>query len=390
MRDDEFRTFVSEQWAWLLATAYLVTPDRQSATGSAVAGLRGMRPRGHRFTDHESSAAEALQRTVRAALGRPAIAGAVIPTGDTTDVVLVTALRGLPPLVRAVIALHYVRAMRPDAAGAMLGMHPGTVIAYRDYGVAYLARSIGTGPDEVYTRLSRLAAAAAAAAGPAPFDALAHRNRGLVLAAAGVALLVTVVGTGTVLIVRHAPRPVPVTAGDPGSMGVTYHEGAPRPVPAPPFTPVYENVAVRIPNPEDDCGHTYAVSLHDPGRVGSYADGGDSLFGTTMRGDIVVEASCDGGTGRYISARAVYVRDRDISPGHCAELLTANRDESNVLEADVMCLVVEADPARGRPLLLVRLVIVNDLLHEDEEWTATAWTGAGTTVQPATAVRSTG
>jgi hypothetical protein len=375
-RDDDFRAFMGEQWGGLVATAYLVTPDLEAAERSVTAAYAGMRRPWRWLLLRREPAEEALRRTVRAAMTRRPSPSAPIPAGEPVDTPLVEALRRLSPRARAAISLHFVRGLAPDVAGALIGDHPRTVMTHRAHGVPALAEAMGGDPAAVHARLTRLAGAAAAAAGPAPVDAVTTRARRLAVASVtSVVVLTVAVGVSGWLL---RPGALKVAAGDGGpggAMGRVYREGEPKPVPGPPFTLVYEDVPVVLPNPETRCGSTFAVSLHEPERVGRYPH---DVEKNESRGDLVYYADCDGGTGSTRAARTVWVRDAGIGPEECATLLENETNELSMIDEDARtsCVVVEADPARKRPLLLVRLVEEQEHLGSALRWRATAWRGA--------------
>jgi hypothetical protein len=243
--------------------------------------------------------------------------------------------------------------------------------------VPRLAGAIDADPPTAHARLYRLALAAGAAASTPPPAAFASWRRRYAMPIAGVVILLACSGYSTALVVRTGGSAAPMLPGDGGtggSMGRVFEEGQPETVPGGPYTLVYENVRVRIPNPQSPrrCGHILAVSLHDPERVGSYP-----FDDRKAHGDIEYAADCRGTTWMSLLARGVPATDAGVGPEQCADLVLADPHALDGFhDVKVRCLIAEADAERGRPLLLVRLVTRSDELGEAAEWTATAWTGA--------------
>lgn len=385
MRGDEFRAFTAEQWADLVATAYLVAPERRTAELCVVAALADMRKPWRRFAPAERAEAEALRRTVREAMRRLPVPA----ERDATDADLVTALRRLTSLARAVVALTVVRGLPADVTGIAVNCPAGLVAREAEVAVASLCHATGEDAAGLRRRLSRLGAAAAASSSPRD-DLVTRAVRGsitrIAAAAVGLGAIAVVLGWSPVAQYRAAHAVPPGDGGPNGTMSRVV-TGPPYPVPSAPYRLAYRDVHVRLPDPAPLCGvalgfdlgidtgKDFAVDLHEPRRVGSYPHAAGKGRGDVSRG---VECEDGEAVGRWISIGAAgeHVDDAGIGPEGCAAAILDDRfggyDDG---KGATMCLVSAADPDRGRPLLLVRLVTVRDALEGPVEYVATAWTG---------------
>jgi RNA polymerase sigma-70 factor (sigma-E family) len=162
--DDEtaFREFVSARWSSLVASAYLVTTDRGVAEDCVQEAMTRVHRHWRRITrggGAENPAAYAHRAVVNAALswrrrrrirevpldsaGDPRAAPA--PAGESLDDVdpaLLAALRSLPPLMRAVVALRYLEDRSEAETARLLGVAPGTVKSAASRGVARLREAL--------------------------------------------------------------------------------------------------------------------------------------------------------------------------------------------------------------------------------------------------------
>jgi hypothetical protein len=386
MRGDEFRAFAAGRWADLVATAYLIAPERRAAGLCVVAALADMRKPWRRFAPAEPAGTEALRRTVREAMRRLPVPEE--PAASDLDAGLLAALRSLTSLARAAVALHVVRGMPADAAGIAIRCPADLVVREAQRALAYLCHATGDDPESLRRRLSRFGATAASS--PLPLDLVTRavrRSTGRIAVAAGVVVAIAA-GLGWLQFVPYRAA-YAVPPGDGGPDGTMSREvtGPPYPVPSAPYRLVYRDVHIRLPDPGLLCGapldfdlgiefgEEFGVDLHDPQRVGSYP-----FVSGRNRGDISRGAECRNGDvvtrQRQFGAAGDLVDDAGIGPEGCAAAILDDRfggyDDG---KGTTMCLVSAADPDRGRPLLLVRLVTVADDLEGTIEYVATAWTG---------------
>jgi RNA polymerase sigma-70 factor (sigma-E family) len=174
MRDDEteFRAFVTARWASLVRTAYLVTTDRGIAEDCVQEAMVRVHRNWRRIRRDTSAPAYAHRAVLNAALswrrrrrirevpltdwtgGEPGVEPGVEPrtdgpgpTGlDGVDPVLLAALRSLPPLMRAAVALRYLEDRSEAETARLLGCSPGTVKSSTSRGVAKLRVALATAP----------------------------------------------------------------------------------------------------------------------------------------------------------------------------------------------------------------------------------------------------
>jgi RNA polymerase sigma-70 factor (sigma-E family) len=153
MTDDEeaFRVFAAARWQALVATAWLVTADRQLAEDcvqEALVAVRRHWPRVHRDGHPEAYARRAvLNRALNWRRRRriaeisvehvPDVRVAAEAQGEL-DPELVAVLRRLPPRMRAVIALRYVEDRSESETAQLLGCSIGTVKSTAHRGLARL------------------------------------------------------------------------------------------------------------------------------------------------------------------------------------------------------------------------------------------------------------
>ena len=149
--DEELRAFVGHRWAGLIRTAYLVTADAGIAEDCAQEALT----RVHRHWDRLDGAGDpvgyARRAVINAALswrrrsrvaelplaaaGDPAASES---SSQSLDPALLTALRALPPRMRAVVVLRYVEDCSEAQTADLLGCSIGSVKSSAHRGLARL------------------------------------------------------------------------------------------------------------------------------------------------------------------------------------------------------------------------------------------------------------
>jgi RNA polymerase sigma-70 factor (sigma-E family) len=162
MDDDEadFRAFVSTRWSALVSTAYLITTDRGIAEDCVQDAMARVHRHWRRVRQDGNPAAYAHQAVVNAALswrrrrrirevplspidqsGRAA-AEQVDQSISGVDPALLTALRSLPPQMRAAVALRYLEDRSEAETARLLGCSVGTVKSSTSRGVARLRTAL--------------------------------------------------------------------------------------------------------------------------------------------------------------------------------------------------------------------------------------------------------
>ncbi len=151
-RDDAgFREFVAYRWAGLIRAAYLVTADAGIAEDCVQEALTRVHRQWRRLDGDGDPVGYARRAVINAALswrrrsrlaevplasaGDPA---AVEPPAKGLDPVLLSALRALPPRMRAVVVLRYVEDCSEAETAELLGCSTGTVKSAAHRGLARL------------------------------------------------------------------------------------------------------------------------------------------------------------------------------------------------------------------------------------------------------------
>jgi RNA polymerase sigma-70 factor (sigma-E family) len=164
MDDDEadFRRFVTTRWSALVSTAYLITTDRGIAEDCVQDAMTRVHRHWRRVRQDGKPAAYAHQAVVNAALSwrrrrrirevpltpaeqlsRPA--SEQVGQGlDDVDAALLAALRSLPPLMRAAVALRYLEDRSEAETAHLLGCSVGTVKSSTSRGVSRLRLALTT------------------------------------------------------------------------------------------------------------------------------------------------------------------------------------------------------------------------------------------------------
>jgi RNA polymerase sigma-70 factor (sigma-E family) len=156
-QDDEtaFRGFVDARWNALVATAWLVTADRQIAEDCVQDALVGVHRHWSRVSREGNIEAYARRAAINSALSwRRRRRIAEIPVDQVPEVSapdepelgidpdLVAALRSLPPRMRAVVALRFVEDRSEAETAHLLGCSAGTVKSASHKGLAKLRESL--------------------------------------------------------------------------------------------------------------------------------------------------------------------------------------------------------------------------------------------------------
>ncbi len=138
--DDGFRAFVEQQWGPLVRMAYLLTGDRGHAEDLVQAALEKTHRKWGRVSQMEAPVAYARRAMVNTATSwrrrrRVSEVPLLISDGPAADPYgpvdqrhqVVTALRTLPPRMRAVLVLRYFADLSETEAAEALGCSVGTV-----------------------------------------------------------------------------------------------------------------------------------------------------------------------------------------------------------------------------------------------------------------------
>jgi RNA polymerase sigma-70 factor (sigma-E family) len=169
MDDDEadFRAFVSTRWSALVSTAYLITTDRGVAEDCVQEAMARVHRHWRRVRQDGKPAAYAHQAVVNAALSwrrrrrirevpltpfdqsSRAAAEQVDQSIDGVDPALLTALRSLPPQMRAAVALRYLEDRSEAETARLLGCTVGTVKSSTSRGVARLRTALAASEGRV-------------------------------------------------------------------------------------------------------------------------------------------------------------------------------------------------------------------------------------------------
>jgi RNA polymerase sigma-70 factor (sigma-E family) len=166
MDDDEadFREFVTLRWPSLVTTAYLITTDRGIAEDCVQEAMARVHRHWRSVRRDGKPAAYARQAVVNAALSwrrrrrirevpltpvdqatRPAVEP-VDQRVQGIDPALLTALRSLPPQMRAAVALRYLEDRSEAETAVLLGCSVGTVKSSTSRGVARLRAALEPAP----------------------------------------------------------------------------------------------------------------------------------------------------------------------------------------------------------------------------------------------------
>lgn len=149
--ESTFANFVALRYGDLLRTAYLLTGSHHAAEDLVQASLLKALPRWDGIAEPMTYLRRVMVnqrvswwRRLRRELVRPAVPDSVAPddVGTATDrAVILAALAGLPPRMRAVLVLRYWEDLTEVQTAAVLGCSVGTVKAQASRGLARL-RSI--------------------------------------------------------------------------------------------------------------------------------------------------------------------------------------------------------------------------------------------------------
>ena len=157
MDDEAFRQFVAARWPALVQSAYLITVDRGIAEDCVQEALAKVHQRRHHIRD-ENPEPYVRKAVVNAALSwrrkrrirevplesAPAPALGYEPELRTRNEQLITALRSLPPLMRAAVALRYLEDCSEAETARLIGCSTGTVKSASSRGVAKLRVALAT------------------------------------------------------------------------------------------------------------------------------------------------------------------------------------------------------------------------------------------------------
>jgi len=156
--DDEaaFRQFVTERWPALVRSAYLITVDRPIAEDCVQEALVRVHRRWRRIGDNpepyvrKAVVNAALSWRRKRQIRELPLESAPPPTVRfeseslaEADDRLIAALRSLPPLMRATVALRYLEDRSEAETAQLLGCSVGTVKSSASRGVAKLRTSLG-------------------------------------------------------------------------------------------------------------------------------------------------------------------------------------------------------------------------------------------------------
>jgi RNA polymerase sigma-70 factor (sigma-E family) len=182
MDDDEaeFRSFVTARWPSLVRTAYLITTDRGIAEDCVQEALVSVHRRWRQLDRAGNPDGYTRKAVVNAALSwrrrrrvrevelgtaeetiRPAAESASLGLGSASADV-VAALRELPLLMRAAVALRYLEDRSESETASLLGCSLGTVKSATSRGIAKLRVVLAEndappkpGPTNTYTEGAR-------------------------------------------------------------------------------------------------------------------------------------------------------------------------------------------------------------------------------------------
>lgn len=151
MDEEAFRQFVAARWPALVQSAYLITVDRGIAEDCVQEALVKVHQRWHTIRDDnpEPYVRKAVvnaalswrrKRRIREVPLDSAPAPATGPEGEHLhrNERLIGALRSLPPLMRAAVALRYLEDCSEAETARLIGCSVGTVKSASSRGVAKL------------------------------------------------------------------------------------------------------------------------------------------------------------------------------------------------------------------------------------------------------------
>jgi RNA polymerase sigma-70 factor (sigma-E family) len=151
MDEEDFRQFVAARWPALVQSAYLITVDRGIAEDCVQEALARVHQRLRHIRD-DNPEPYVRKAVVNAALSwrrkrrirevpleaAPAPSLGYEPRFATRNEQLITALRSLPPLMRAAVALRYLEDRSEAETARLIGCSTGTVKSAASRGVAKL------------------------------------------------------------------------------------------------------------------------------------------------------------------------------------------------------------------------------------------------------------
>jgi RNA polymerase sigma-70 factor (sigma-E family) len=160
MDDDEaaFRQYVTERWPALVRSAYLITVDRGIAEDCVQEALARVHQRWHHIQGDNPepyvrravvNAALSWRRKRRireVPLDSAPAAGTWDPEPGQHNDRLIGALRSLPPLMRAAVALRYLEDCSEAETARLIGCSVGTVKSASSRGVAKLRAALTAAP----------------------------------------------------------------------------------------------------------------------------------------------------------------------------------------------------------------------------------------------------
>jgi RNA polymerase sigma-70 factor (sigma-E family) len=163
MEDDEaaFRQYVTERWPALVQSAYLITVDRGIAEDCVQEALARVHQRWH-HVQGDNPEPYIRRAVVNAALSwrrkrrirEVPLDSAPAPRARESESEqpserLIAALRSLPPLMRAAVALRYLEDCSEAETARLIGCSVGTVKSASSRGVAKLRAALTLTQDEV-------------------------------------------------------------------------------------------------------------------------------------------------------------------------------------------------------------------------------------------------
>jgi RNA polymerase sigma-70 factor (sigma-E family) len=156
----DFREFVTTRWASLVSTAFLITTDAGIAEDCVQEAMAHVHRHWRRVRQDGKPAAYAHRAVLNAALSwrrrrrikevplavlEPANPAAIEPVDQSLgglDDALLAALRSLPPLMRATVALRYLEDRSEAETAQLLGCSVGPVKSSGSKGVARLRAAL--------------------------------------------------------------------------------------------------------------------------------------------------------------------------------------------------------------------------------------------------------
>ncbi|GIJ69261.1 SigE family RNA polymerase sigma factor [Virgisporangium ochraceum] len=164
-QDPEFADFVALRYRDLLRTAYLLTGSHHAAEDLVQACLLKAMPRWDRIAEPTTYLRRVMVnqrvswwRRLRRELPQADPPDSVVPDdagGAAERTVVLAALAGLPPRMRAVLVLRYWEDLSEAETADLLGCSTGTVKAQASRGLARLRTVLGAAPAETHARGNR-------------------------------------------------------------------------------------------------------------------------------------------------------------------------------------------------------------------------------------------